>query len=90
MKALGFIAAAMLFAVAAFSAPPVRAAQPCDSCYANYEACVAAGGTRAGCWVCNNNQCRPPTANLQGPSLSVSIEPVKRPEKDFVVAALIR
>lgn len=38
---------------------PASAMQLCSGCVAAYEKCVAAGGSTASCWKCNNPTCTP-------------------------------
>ncbi|MBB6185029.1 hypothetical protein [Oleiagrimonas soli] len=60
IASLGFAGAlAIGFIVAGFSTT-AYAMQTCDSCNWQYQQCVAAGGSSASCWTCNNPTCIPP------------------------------
>lgn len=78
MNTLGIIMGTAIAGAMSLYSVHAKAAETCSGCIADYNTCIADGGSSATCWTCNNPRCLPPAVK---PAASNALA-IKEPGKD--------
>ncbi|HXP07166.1 MAG TPA: hypothetical protein VN828_01660 [Acidobacteriaceae bacterium] len=85
MKSFGFVVGMGIAGAMAMFSTQANAQMTCSICEANYEACIAAGGSNMSCWNCNNPLCPPPARSIQ--KSATLNNPVMKKDRVAIVAS---